>query len=511
MIAHLVKPPVVRASLRKEDYNTKDIIDLVQEVLYTDVDDTADLAKTYPHTRQGLHKLYRDLYNRISYVEDPSLHQWVQTPSYLWHYRRIGDCKSLTVFISSILQNMGIPHYIRYVSYDFRRWVRKRNYTHVYPVAVLNGQELPLDVVYEKQEGGQFGTEKPYALKKDIKVKPGLYKLGSVEAQQQYADQVAATVAEMERALADVPDSIVQADGGDIMTMSEGQLERNIWKDRYMAYAKHEPSLSKRLQYQDAAKAMQRGTIAGIGSLQGDAFGRQVEDILRKTARKKAPAYDPVKVRLLVPTAPEMGSIFKKVGNFFKKVGQKIGDLFKKFVNWIWKGPAKAMGPFYLFLFANKNKVKSPEIKRRIAAQEKSFRFIAKAGKFSEDKLKGVMLNSIKDKTGKDPREIFGLAGSSRIAGVPAVLAAIGKFVINAIGWVIRVIEKVVSLFKKNKTEAGRIDQSTSSDVLLLEEEARLQAAAQTPTGTATDGEGGGGGALMAALTLGGALLLRAA
>lgn len=515
----LVKRPVLKVSMRKKNYNTDDIVELVEEVLNSDVDDTEGLAKTYMATRQGLHQLYRDVYNRITYVEDPSFHQWVQTPSYLWHHTKRGDCKSLTVFISSVLQNMGIPHYIRYVSYDFRSYIPRSNkkFKHVYPVAILNGQELPLDVVFEKQEGGQFGTEKRYFLKKDTLVEAGLYKLGSVsQSEQQYMDNVSASIAEMEAALSDIPDDIVNSGDGDITQMNEGQLERSIMKDRYTIYADQEALPSRAAQYRDAAIAMERGTISGLYGLQTDAFGRQVEEILRRTEGKTAAAFDDFKLRLKAPN-DAINGLFKKVGGFFKKVGNAFSKLFKKFVNWVWKGPAKLMGPFYIFLFAKKHLIKSKKIRNRIKAQEKSFDFIAKKGKFSKDKLMGVMLNGIKAKTGKTPKEIYGLAGRdvSKIGAFPAIFLSIGKWVIKAIGWVVKIVQKIAGLFKKKKSDAGVIDQTTMSDLSLLEEEAMLQMekdkskpmSSQGKGSGSTEGDKGSGG--LAWLALGIPLLLK--
>lgn len=512
----LVDAPVIRATLKKRDFNTDDIIAQVQEVIYTDADDTQRLAARYPRTVEGLRQLYRDVYNRIRYVEDPNFYQWVQTPSFLWHHSRRGDCKSLTVFISSVLQNMGIPHLIRYTSYDFSPWrpERKKKFKHVYPVALLNGREIPMDIVYQKQENGRFGTEKPFARKRDIAVERGLYKLGTTQSEQDYVRRVEETFAEMKAAMADIPDEIVSAGGGDITQMTAGELERDMWRDRFEIFARHEGNLQVASRYRDAAVAMQRGSIAGLRGLYDDELGRQVEGILRETDYKTAPAFQDFELKIEAPEAVKMSGLFQDIGKFFKKVGETFSDLFNKFVNWIWKGPAKDMGPYYLFLFADEGKVLSPEIRRRIREQKKSFDHIAQKGKFNTAQLRGVMLNGIKDKTGLSPKEIFAEAGeASRIGALPAILIQIGGIVLKAIGWVIKIIEKIVNLFKSKKSDAGIIDETTMSDVKLLEEEARLQANATKGSGTGSgEGSGGGGSAgLLASLAIGLPLLFRAA
>ncbi|MEM1215496.1 MAG: transglutaminase domain-containing protein [Bacteroidota bacterium] len=501
MSQYAVKPPNVRVTLKKRTYNTSDIIAQVQEVLRTDVDDTANFARQFAPTREGMRALYQKVHNRITYVEDPNFYQWVQTPSFLWHHTRRGDCKSLAVFISTVLQNMGVAHLIRYVSYS---WVGK--YSHVYVVALIDGDEIPLDITFGKQENAAWDAEKSYRRKKDYEMEPGLYKLGNTGTvslttrEKQYVDNVNATLSEMELALADIPDSVVTSGGGDITQKTKGELDRQIWKDRYEIEAGQAATPAARRQLQAAAEALDRGQVAGIYGLDGTPLGRQVDSILRNT-RSNAPAFSDFTLSLgNAPTDPAISGLFKKIGGFFRNVGNKFKNLFKKFVNWVWKGPAKLMGGYYLFLWAKKRVVRSREMRRRIAAQEKSFNWIQKKGKFSRSQLMGVMENGIKKNTGASPQQIFGMAKANHIGALPAVLVAIGKFVVKAIGWVIKVVQKIAGLFKGRKSEAGVINESTSSDVAILQEEARLEEeATRTNTGASpnsnTNNSGGGSGA----------------
>jgi len=153
-----IKPARPIKSLRKKDYRTPDIIDLVQEVIRTDVADTEEFASFFQPTRKSLKELFDFVDQTFTYSEDPKFNQWVQAPSFLFASKR-GDCKSYTVFISSVLQNMGVDHLIRYTA----RYTS--NFRHVYPVALLKGKEIPMDVVWKQQEGGRFGTEKHFTKK----------------------------------------------------------------------------------------------------------------------------------------------------------------------------------------------------------------------------------------------------------------------------------------------------------------------------------------------------------
>lgn len=467
----LIKPHVEKVDLRKRKYRTGDIITLLQEVLESDHDDTEAFAKLFPSTIGGLRMLFDFVDANFQYIEDPDFNQWVQTPSFLWYTKR-GDCKSFTVFISSILRNMGLPHKIRYVSYGGSK------YTHVYPVAILKGREIPIDVVWKKQEGGTFGREKHYTIKKDYPVE-GLYKLGTTDSTDihEYIGNVEDAIQQMELALSEVSDSIISEGPGDITTFTKGELDRFIMQDRYNILADQESNPTAADRYRSAAIAMERGTIEKIGSIGNDAFGQQVRSILRSANSSNQLAFQPFKLELSSPVPPQMSGFFQNVGKWFKKVGDTFAKLFKKFVNWIFKGVGKAMGPYFIYLFANKNRIKSPEIRRRIAEQQKTFNWIAKVGRLDKQQLEGTVLNGIKEKTGYTPQEIFKQGGTPEIAG-PGFLAGMVGFVIKAITWVVKTVEKIIGLFKKKKGEAGEIGEKSMSDPTLLEEEARLQAEA---------------------------------
>lgn len=98
----------------------------------------------------------------VKYKIDPNGVQWVKTPARLFKDGK-GDCKSYSILINSCLANMGIPHLFRFVSYD-----NSSEYSHVYPVAIIDGEECPLDVVAWQLRRIQFGKELQYKRKKDM-------------------------------------------------------------------------------------------------------------------------------------------------------------------------------------------------------------------------------------------------------------------------------------------------------------------------------------------------------
>lgn len=96
----------------------------------------------------------------IEYKADPEGEQWIKTPARLID-DGVGDCKSFTILLCSILSAFGIQNMFRFVAY------KGRDYTHVYPVAIIDGQEFPIDVVAYKQKGIQIGQELTYKKKYD--------------------------------------------------------------------------------------------------------------------------------------------------------------------------------------------------------------------------------------------------------------------------------------------------------------------------------------------------------
>lgn len=457
----LVKAASTKKVLRRRYFDTSNIISLVQEVLVTDADDTQVLAKQFSPTYEGLRQLFYYAAERFDYVEDPPGAQWVQTPSYLHHISLEGDCKSFTTYLGSTIRNMGLKLIVRYVHYQ-----RGSDPKHVYPIAVLpSGQKVVLDLAYHKQEGGGFDDEKKFNFKIDKHMDGGLYKLGNTAVNQinQSADQ-------LEKVMASIPDSVITEGPGDITKMTSGQLDRLVIAERFEILSAQANNTTDREQFRTAKRAIESGSIAGIGSLRNDKLGREVELFLSKTARDNKPAFSPVQLTIIPPSElAGLKRFFKKIGKGAKKAVNKVVDIakkaFTKLVNWIWKGPADKMAPYFIFLWAKNHKNK--EVRRRAAAQQKSFDFIKRMGKFSDDKLKGKVYNSVKKKFGKTPTQLINNPniGTAELGSVTAIVAAVFK----AIGFVIEVIKKIIALFKKaKKSDAGNISKDNASDLSLI-------------------------------------------
>jgi hypothetical protein len=484
----LIAPPAKGPQLRKEDYRTNDIVKVVQDVVKGYAHETRDFSRQFPATEAGLQRLYSWVERNFRYKEDPAGSQWVQTPAYL-NQNRVGDCKSYTAFISSVLQNVGVDHFIRYAAYG------TKELRHVYPVALLGGREIPVDVVYKVQHGGRFGTEKRYTSKKDIKVKSGLYQLGSSltldnidmkGSEAAIIGQLKSTLEYVEKIDRELP---AINPNTDVTKMTAGELDQWIWADRFDILESVTTNAADKAEYRAAAVAMRLGDVSGIGSLKNPVLRTSVVEILQKTTTKRGPAFP--NFSITVPTPPGMNGLFGKVGDWFKKVGKAITNVFKKFVNWVFTGIGKRMGPFFIFsLLKKRNKVKSPEMKRRIKAQDRTFNFIKKLGKFDDTQLKGLAINGVLEQTGKTPEQIATEGGAPQIGAVMTVI-------IGAIQAVVKIVEKVAGIFKQDPNGAGPIDRTTMSDPSLFAEEARYHQNASSGEGSALPLVLGAGGLLL--------------
>lgn len=138
---------------------TQDIIDVI--LLADKKNDTrfCEFAKQFEPTKAGLKKLWKFTKYQIKYKTDAFGTQDIKFPAALWKARK-GDCKSKTLFINQVLKCLGIDYITRFVKFD------KGDYTHVYSIAILNGQKIPIDSVYD-----YFNKEAPFFKELDFMTK----------------------------------------------------------------------------------------------------------------------------------------------------------------------------------------------------------------------------------------------------------------------------------------------------------------------------------------------------
>jgi hypothetical protein len=447
---------------KKQFYNTDDIIELV---LWADrnpqtAKDTVEFARHIQPTKAGMKELFDFLRFNIRYKRDPKKSQWVRSPARFWSDRQ-GDCKSYTVFIISVLQNLGLDYIIRFTSYK-RKDKRVR---HVYPIAILpGGEQVIIDPVWAL-EGGRFNTEKRFFHKIDYKVKEGLAYLSGTNNEQ---ENILDVILEIDRT---IPDAYLQ---DDVTKMTEGELQRYLMAERLQTAAAQANNYNTAQNLQLSAGIIKTADEARVGALEGE-VKKQVFEFLRQTEKLKAPAFRTPKLKFKSSDeiAGKFGDFLRKIGKGIKKIGKgakdvvkAVGKFFKeawaKLMNWIFKKGLVEAGPFFLFSF-----IKKPmkgEVGKRKAKQAKVINFLEKVG-MKRSNIDAAITNGVVAKLGATPQKILNEKAGVAIAG-PGIVAA----VIKAVGWVIQVIEKIVKLFKKDASEAPAVSEEDTSDIELIEE-----------------------------------------
>lgn len=100
------------------------------------------------------------VFDHIQYRKDKTGYEQIRSPRRTWHDRTYGvDCDCYSVFISSILTNLGIPHFLRITKYN------RNHFQHIYPIVPFGNKYITIDCVTDR-----FDFEVPYSEKKDFKM-----------------------------------------------------------------------------------------------------------------------------------------------------------------------------------------------------------------------------------------------------------------------------------------------------------------------------------------------------
>lgn len=162
-----IKPSTEREEVMFADGDTDDIVSVILHGDSLAAPFTRDFA---PYFRAGStmatgQKVWDFVKQNIRYKKDKNGHERIKSPGKLWQDKE-GDCKSMSLFVASILRNLGIPYKYRFAHYPnpSRPWDKDVN--HVFVVALGSaGQEIPIDTVADR-----FNYEEPYEFAYDHEV-----------------------------------------------------------------------------------------------------------------------------------------------------------------------------------------------------------------------------------------------------------------------------------------------------------------------------------------------------
>jgi len=145
-----------------EDGEVDDTVELMKKVVWKYINDTKKVAQYLKGKtlRETCENIWNFLYNHIQYKLDKRGLEQLRRPCRSWSERSIGiDCDCFSIFVSSILTNLQIPHKFRITKYD------QDVFQHVYVIVPTedNKSYYIIDCVLS-----QFNFEKPFTEKKDF-------------------------------------------------------------------------------------------------------------------------------------------------------------------------------------------------------------------------------------------------------------------------------------------------------------------------------------------------------
>lgn len=156
----IIRPSQQRVETR---YKSGDTADIIATILEADAqaDSFVDAAGVQclvgASDMATARNVYQFVKGNIRYRADRTGLERVQSPGALFASRS-GDCKSLSIATAAILRALGFQN----IRYRFAAYA-PGNYSHVYVVARIDGQDVILDTVHTR-----FNEEVDYYKKKDI-------------------------------------------------------------------------------------------------------------------------------------------------------------------------------------------------------------------------------------------------------------------------------------------------------------------------------------------------------
>ena len=176
---HLFPKPQGEEIEIKREADVSATVAFIPQVVYETLHDTHKIAKLLKGNTldETCNNIWHFVYDHIQYAKDKDGIEQIRRPARAWYDRTRGvDCDCYTVFISSILVNLEIPHTYRITKY------KNRNYfQHIYPIVPLkNGNYITIDCVVN-----EYNYEEPYTEKKDTIMK--LHYLNGIENEQNHS------------------------------------------------------------------------------------------------------------------------------------------------------------------------------------------------------------------------------------------------------------------------------------------------------------------------------------
>ncbi|HMT75218.1 MAG TPA: hypothetical protein PKA77_14185 [Chitinophagaceae bacterium] len=161
--SHLFPPADTATTTVRKNADLNDTVLFIPKVVHQTLSHTKKIASLLQTDSlyETCRKTWHFVYEHINYKKDQEGFEQIRSPARSWHDRSSGvDCDCYSVFISSILTNLGIQHTLRITKY------RRNYFQHIYPIVPLpDGNYLTLDCVTDF-----FNHEVPFSAKKDFQM-----------------------------------------------------------------------------------------------------------------------------------------------------------------------------------------------------------------------------------------------------------------------------------------------------------------------------------------------------
>ncbi len=434
-----------------EDGEVDETVDLMKKVVWKYINDTKQIAIYLKGStlRQTCENIWNFLYHHVQYKLDKKGLEQLRRPNRSWVERKTGiDCDCFSIFVSSILTNLKIPHRFRITKYN------RDVYQHVYVVVPIpgSGKYYTIDCVLS-----QFNYEKPFKQQKDFDMSlkgidvavlsgaaddvldlvSGFEELEGLDGPD-YDRTILEHLIKTRNMIAQNPNLIRNSDYPPaFLKMLDYAIDNWNTPNREKALeilAKNEDALNRLNGFDGADDTEMDGLDDEFGDLDG-LSGAEIEQELNG---KKRPA--------------KKKGFFKKIGQAVKKVGKAAGQVAKKVGKAVIRFNPLTISARTGFLLAMKLNLKKMASKikwgyatkeqaaaKGISAQEweKQKNALAKVEKLFADKLQGkksalknaVLKGKAKGLSGLDEEtEITGLgvaAAATLAAAVPVITAAL--------------------------------------------------------------------------------------
>ncbi len=437
--ARTIPSPANNKVLLHIDGDTTDIVKVILTTAPKGLSDTREFAKYIRsnNTLDTCRRLWKFLKAHIQYKKDPIGEQYIQTPAYTWA-RKKGDCKSYSIFISSVLKNSGIYHFFRFVSFK----PGDPSFTHVYVIVPDKGRQIIMDVVMP-----EFNTEKKFNHKQDYKMSK-IYQMSGIGQRPDRKNEIRFNLGN--RSMED---------------LTEGELDLLIARDRLLTEKQIVEGLRgigslKAERYQDNLdlindalevfndhKAGRIGdledemeliiedaengeykmadSIIGIGSISGRRSRRKARRKERKAKRKEKRATSREKRKA------GGGS---RTGKFLRKVGRGVAKVITAPARLVAKGileislPRAAPHFLYLFLTNPQNRAAPKKVQDKRKKQQKLAGFIINGIGMKQRHFMGIIRNGIMKRYKKSPEAVLKEMQSKKFVGLSDLLEGIFGF-----------------------------------------------------------------------------------